>query len=154
MSSVNFYNRGSQNGIGIQTLWAGILVHVIAWEDGTTDRLPVEDRSSEDLTVRFIGPMKDLISEVNGSDSLESPKPPTPPSPTPDTTITPPSGDLANYPWNDWVVPDVETEAAKIRAFLTAFPTDDNAEVVKALKSKGVEVSSSQVTSARKALAS
>jgi hypothetical protein len=172
MSSVNFYNRGSQNGIGIQTLWAGIMVHVIAWEDGSLDRLPVDDHSSSNLTVSFIGPMKDLIAEVN---SVKPPLPPVEPPapPTPDVPPTPPAPpappsppappipDANNTtndvnvlpPWNSWV-PEGESEAAKVRAFLTAFPIQDNAEVIKALKSKGVEVSSSQVNAARKALAS
>lgn len=156
MSSVNFYNRGSQNGIGIQTLWAGIMVHVIAWEDGSLDRLPVEDHSSSNLTVSFMGPMKDLIAEVN---RVKPPLPPTPPAPpSPPSPPTPDANNTTNDvnvlpPWNSWV-PEGESEAAKVRAFLTAFPIQDNAEVIKALKSKGVEVSSIQVNAARKALAS
>jgi hypothetical protein len=121
-------------------MWAGIAVHVIAWEDGSFDRLPVEDRSAESLNIRLLGPL-DQLKAVHVD-------PPSPPSPDGDK---PNSDELR--PWYSFIL-EGESEAAKIRQFLTAFPMDDNATVVKILKSKGLEVSSSQVTAARKALAS
>jgi hypothetical protein len=128
-------------------MWAGIAVHVIAWEDGSFDRLPVEDRSAESLNLRLLGPL-DQLKAVQ----VDPPSPPSPDGDKPNTESDKPNSDELP-PWDSFIL-EGESEAAKIRQFLTAFPMDDNATVVKILKSKGLEVSSSQVTAARKALAS
>jgi hypothetical protein len=148
MKNVNIYQRGSEQGVGLIVEWGGIKVHAIAWDSGNVERLPDGQFSLEGVTILLVGPLIDVTRAAQRGKTEEF----APPADA--ATVEEDSDDLGSKVFDDWKVPADATEAKIIEAFLLDFGTGTtNKDVIAALATKGISVTSPQVTVAKKKLA-
>lgn len=153
--SVSVYQRGSEQGVGLKTSWGGIEVHVIAWNSGEVERRPAHAGGMEGVVVLPLFSLFEAIKagqrgktdELLPAETIEASS-----DKTQDEELTPEQ--LAQKAFDAWTVPEDSTEARIIEAFLLDFGSaTTNKDVVAALATKGVSVTSSQVTVAKKKIA-
>lgn len=154
---VSVYQRGSLQGVGLKTAWGGIDVHVIAWNSGEVERRPAGQM--EDTIILPLCSLGEAIraGQKGKTDAILPPD-------QAEVLTNPPSNveesdeltaeQLAQKAFDAWQIPPDATETKIIEAFLLDFGSGTtNKDVVAALATKGISVTSSQVTAAKKKLA-
>lgn len=150
MQTVSVYQRGSEQGVGLLVEWGGTNVHVIAWNSGNVERLPVGQFAMEGVTILPVGPLIEVTRSAQRADGrFAEPLPPADAA-----TVEEALEELGSRVFDDWKIPEDATEAKIIEAFLLDFGTaTTNKDVIAALATKGISVTSPQVTVAKKKLA-
>ncbi len=134
--------------MGLVVEWGGTTVHVIAWDSGNVERLPAGQFAMQGVTVLPVGPLVDVTRAAQRGKTEEF----APPADA--ATVEKALEELGSRVFDDWKIPADATEAKIIEAFLLDFGTaTTNKDVIAALATKGISVTSPQVTVAKKKLA-
>lgn len=176
LQNANKYQQSDRRtGVGFVIEWAGRKQHSIAWEAGPAERYKEDELAEHGIEVTPLvecvhKPAEAVVEEIVG-DALESQS-----GVKVEEVQEIETAPETEQPVSDWTgegqdaLTDVEaaeeiarestghefiflpegTEAANIRAYLTAYPEATNQEVIAALHKFGLEVSSSQVSTQRK----
>lgn len=154
---VSVYQRGSEQGVGLKTAWGGIDVHVIAWNSGEVERRPAHAGGMDGIIVLPLCTLFEALraGQRGNTDAIIPPaEVVVQPSNDENTSDELTPDELAQKAFDAWTVPEDATEARIIEAFLLDFGSaTTNKDVIAALASKGISVTSPQVTVAKKKIA-